>query len=130
MMRDDWKSVSVNKALVAQIERVLVAPDVRETGLTNTAQFVDQALREKLERIEVRRFSHIVTDGNSIAILDNRVKPIGRIVTVSFRGQEAWCDHCQETVCVHVQYVWVVPEIRKILKDHGLTRPQIGRVNE
>lgn len=127
MMRNDWTSVSVNRTLIIQIERILQTPAGRKNGLTNMAQFVDLALREKIERIGLQRFSHINTDDKGMTVLDTNLDRAGRIVTISFNGSEMECDYCHDAVCVHVQYAWAIPEIRRDLEGRGLIRREPQR---
>ena len=115
-----WKTVSVRRSLLLQVERVLVTQTAKEMGLTNPGEFVDLALRDMLGKIHVKRFNIVGTEGDSVHIIDNRVEPLGKIITVTFRDEDAWCESCDENVCVHIQYLWVVPEIRKAMKEHGL----------
>ncbi|MCE2499197.1 MAG: hypothetical protein J4F28_09515 [Nitrosopumilaceae archaeon] len=128
-MRDDFTSVSLNRALVIQIRRVLLTVGAQENGLTSVAKFVELAIREKLGDIEIKRFSHVSTLDDGIRILDNWMKPIGSIVTVSFKDEWAWCDHCEDMSCVHVQYAWAIPEIRKVLEERGLRQSGAKRSN-
>ena len=115
-----WKTVSVRRSLLLQVERVLVTQTAKEMGLTNPGEFVDLALREMLGKIQVKRFNIVGTEGDSVHMIDNRVEPLGKIITVRFRDEDAWCESCDESICVHIQYLWVVPEIRKAMKEHGL----------
>ncbi|MDE0266647.1 MAG: hypothetical protein OXK17_06475 [Thaumarchaeota archaeon] len=123
MAKNDWTPVSVKKALLSQVQRALPTPMVKDLGLNNMSEFVDYALRETLGKIELKRFSHISTDGARVCILDSRVEPIGRLVSVMFHDDDVWCEYCDENVCVHIQYVWEIPEVRKALEKRNLKRP-------
>ena len=121
--RADWKSVSMKGPLMLQVKRALKTPAAKEMGLNNPTGFIEQAVREMLSRIEAKRFSHMGMEGDTVNLLDNRVEPLGRIVSVVFSGEDAWCEYCEERTCVHVQYVWFIPEVREALERKGMERP-------
>ena len=58
--------------------------EAKKDGITNVAQFVDLALREKLEKFERRQFEHINMHEDHVKILDNKLGRTGRIVSVYF----------------------------------------------
>lgn len=122
--RADWKSVSMKGPLLQQVRRALKTPAVKEMGVNNLSEFIEAAVRDMLEKIEAKRFSHMGMEGNTVSILDNRVEPLGRIIRMTFSGGDAWCEYCEENTCVHVQYVWFIPEVRKALEKRGFEQPQ------
>ena len=121
--RADWKSVSIKGPLLLQARRALKTPAVQEMGLNNLSEFIEAAVRDMLEKIEAKRFSHMGMEGNTVSILDNRVEPLGRIIRVMFSSGDAWCEYCEEPTCVHVQYMWFIPEVRKAMEKRGFSRP-------
>lgn len=126
-MRNDWTSVSVDKALVTLARRAMQTTAARESGVSSVSKFVELAMREKLERMDMHRFEHVSTLDDSIRILDSSLTPMGTIVTVSFKDESAWCSYCDETQCVHVQYAWSIPEIRDVLEKRGLRQISVTR---
>ena len=121
---ENWVTTKVRRALHDEIGRALQTTEAKRNGLTNTAQFVDAAVRELLERCERERFSHINMHDDHVKILDNRLDRVGRIVSVYFRkGSESWCDYCEASGCVHVQYAWEIPKVKARLAGHGLNQP-------
>ena len=122
--RDNWVTTKVRRTLHDEIGRALRTEEARRNGLTNTAQFVDTAVRELLERCESDRFNHVNMYDDHVKILDNRLERVGRIVSVYFRrGRRSWCDYCEAADCVHVQYAWELPDVKEKLAGQGLTPP-------
>lgn len=123
MAQNNWKTINVKKALVKEAERLLQTETAKEAGISNMAQFLDMALREKLERLERKRFDHINMHDDHVKILDNNLEKCGRIVSVYFQGIRAWCDYCEEHMCVHIEYAWDIPSVRKILDERRVVPP-------
>ena len=123
MGKEDWKTVNVKKSLLDEVERVRRTDEAKKAGITNAAQFVDLALREALEKFERRRFEHINMYEDHVKILDNKLGRAGRIVSVYFREAKAWCEYCDEHMCVHIQYAWEIPDVREALSARKLTPP-------
>ena len=123
MGKGDWKTVNVKKSLLDEVERVQRTDEAKKAGITNAAQFVDLALREALEKFERRRFEHINMYEDHVKILDNKLERAGRIVSVYFRDAKAWCEYCDEHMCVHIQYAWEIPDVREVLSARKLVPP-------
>ena len=126
MGKEDWKTVNVKKSLLDEVERVRRTDEAKKAGITNAAQFVDLALREALEKFERRRFEHINMYEDHVKILDNKLGRAGRIVSVYFRDAKAWCEYCDEHMCVHIQYAWEIPDVREVLAARKIAPPPSG----
>ncbi len=126
MGKEDWKTVNVKKSLLDEVERVRRTDEAKKAGITNAAQFVDLALREALEKFERRRFEHINMYEDHVKILDNKLERAGRIVSVYFREAKAWCEYCDEHMCVHIQYAWEIPDVREVLAARRIAPPPSG----
>lgn len=122
-MVQGWRTINVKEGLLEEVERTLLTKVMKEKGITNISQFVTTAIREKVEKVERKRFAHINTYEDHTKILDNNLEKYGRIVSVYFRGKRAWCDYCEEYVCVHIQHAWEIPDVKKILKAKNITSP-------
>ncbi len=124
MVKSDWRTVNVKKSLLEQIEKILYSDEVKKEGITNMSQFIDSALKEKIEDIEQKRMNHLNMYDDHIKIMDNNLGKIGRIVSVYFKkGNKPWCDYCEESDCIHVQYAWEIADVRKILEKHRFSPP-------
>ena len=118
-MKGDWKTVAVKKTLLLEVERVLLTKTAKETGLLSAAQFVDIAIREMIKTVGLKRFELVDVHDDHVSIIDSKVEPLGTIVHVYLRETQLWCDFCDECMCVHIQYMWEVPKLRRVLENHG-----------
>ena len=118
-MKGEWTTVAIKRALIDEIERFLLTQTARDAGLTSAPQFVDLAIRMMIRRIELMRFELIHAYEGHVSILDSKVKPLGAIAHVYLREVNMWCDLCDEHLCVHMQYMWEVPEVRRMLQERG-----------
>lgn len=125
MVKGDWRTVNVKKALLEQIEKIINSEEVKKEGITNTSQFIDSALKEKLEEIEQKRFAHQNTYDDKVRILDNKIGKMGDIVTIFLKDEskKGFCDYCESENCVHVKYMWELEDVVKILKKRGFKSP-------
>ena len=126
MGKEDWKTVNVKRSLLEEVERIQRTDEARRAGITNASQFVDLALREKIERFGRLRFEHINMYEDHVKILDNKLGRAGRILSVYFRDTRAWCEYCDEHMCVHIQYAWEIPGVREILTARKIAPPLSG----
>lgn len=122
---DNWRTVNVKKVLLEQIEKIVNSDEVKKEGITNVSQFIDSALKEKLEEIEQKRFAHQNTYDDKVRILDNKIGKMGDIVTIFLRDElkRGFCDYCESENCVHVKYMWELEDVVKILKKRGFKSP-------
>jgi len=117
MGKENWTSANIRITLIDEIKKILETDIGRRKGLTNTNQFIDWAVKEKLEELEQTRFSNINTYDDHVKILDNRIGKLGQIVSVYFKkNNNMWCDYCDETNCVHIQYANEIPQVKSILE--------------
>ena len=124
MVAGNWKTVPLKAGLLDEVERIIQVDALKREGITNMSQFVDAAVKEKIDKFERKRFNHINMYEDHVKILDNDLEKIGRIVSVYFKdGQKAYCDYCNEHICVHIQFAWELPDVRKILEERDLVPP-------
>ncbi len=123
--KENWVTTKIRRGLNREIEKLLQTDDAKKLGLTNTAQFVDSAIRELLEKLEQRRFFHQNTYEDKVRILDNKIGKMGDIVTIFLKDElkKGFCDYCEKENCVHVKYMWELEDVVKILKKRGFQSP-------
>ena len=125
MVKSDCRTVNVKKVFLEQIEKILQYEEVKKEGIINTSQFIDYALKEKLEKLAQKRMSHVNIYDDHVKIMDNHLDKIGRIVSVYFKkGKNSWCDYCESANCIHIQYAWKIPSVRSVLEELGLKQPR------
>ncbi len=122
-MPTGWKTVNIKEGLMNEVDAIIKTTKMNTAGINNSAQFVDAAIKEKLEKESRKRFEHVNMHDDHVKILDNKLDRVGRIVSVYFKDNKAWCEYCDENFCVHIQYAWSINTVRKILKDRGMIEP-------
>ena len=128
MMVAGWKTVNVKEGLMSEVESIIKTSRMNASGITNSSQFVDAAIKEKLEKEARRRFEHVNMYEDHVKILDNKLDRAGRIVSVYFKDNKAWCEYCDENFCVHIQYAWTLDDVRAVLKERGMIEPSTARL--
>ncbi len=124
MVKETWSAANVRISLLRRIKKALESEEAKEEGLNNVNQFIDSAIRDLLEKLESERFKHINMYNDHVKIMDNKLGKLGRIVSVYFKkGGNQWCDYCEESDCIHVQYAWEIADVRKILEKRGFSPP-------
>lgn len=125
MVKETWSAANIRKSLIDKIKKTLNTEEAKEEGLNNVNQFIDSAVRELLEKLEQKRFSHQNTYDDKVRILDNKIGRMGDIVTIFLRDEfkKGFCDYCESENCVHVKYMWELPDVVKILKKRGFHSP-------
>lgn len=125
MVKSDWKTVNVKKSLLDQVENIVNSDEVKKDGITNTSQFIDSALKDKLHEFKQNRFSHQNTYEDKVRILDNNLGKMGDIVTIFLRDstKDGFCDYCEENNCVHIKFMWELGDIVNTLTMRGFKSP-------
>lgn len=119
-----WNTIRVRESTYREIEKALNYDEVKKEGISSITQFVTNAITKHLKELESERMKHINMYDDHVKIMDNNLGNIGRIVSVYFKkGKTSWCDYCEETDCIHVQYAWEIPDVRSILETQGLKPP-------
>ncbi len=119
----EWETVAIPKSLVEQIEKIINSEYGAKIGLRNKNQFVTDAVKKLIQECS-ERLKHINMYDDHVKIMDNKLGKLGRIVSVYFKkGNNPWCDYCEEPDCIHVQYAWEIAGVRKILEKYRFSPP-------
>ena len=119
-----WRTVNVKKSLLTNIEKLLDKEKVQKLGITNMSQFIDLALKEKLEELEKTGFRSIVIEGNIIEIFDENLGNDGKLVIVNHDKNKLNCSECNSKDCPHTNYILSIDHISEKLEEKGLIRTE------
>ena len=123
-MVGNWKTTMIRGELLVRVKAIVESNAAKNQGVTNISQFIDLAIREKIEEFKITSLSHINTYEDHVKILDLMLGEHGRIVSVDFNNDGSpYCDYCEAPDCVHVQFAWEIPAARDILHGHGFAPP-------
>ncbi|MCJ8306517.1 MAG: hypothetical protein HRU07_05645 [Nitrosopumilus sp.] len=125
MVKENWTTANIRINLMKEIKKTIESDVGKKSGLTNPNQFVDTAIRDLINKLESKRFSHQNTYDDKVRILDNKIGKMGDIVTIFLRDEfkKGFCDYCESESCVHVKYMWELKDVVKILKKRGFHSP-------
>ncbi len=119
-MVGNWKTAMIRGDLLVRVKAIVESNAAKNQGVTNANQFIDLAIREKIEKFKIVSLSHISTYEDRVKILDLMLGERGRIVAVNFnKDGSPYCDYCKAPDCVHVQFAWEIPKARDMLHGHG-----------
>ena len=123
-MVGNWKTAMIRHELLNRVKAIVESNGAKNQGITNVNQFIDLAVREKIEKFKIVNLSHIITYEDHVKILDLMLGDHGRTVAVYFNNDGSpYCDYCEASDCVHVQFAWDIPAARTILYGHGFAPP-------
>ena len=135
----EWRTVRIPKELLEEVERFLKTELARKQGYNSKAQFITDAIREYLSRYQSLkpRLEHINVYRNRVTILDRELEGRGRIVDVVFVQRDdhekivyPYCTYCQSSDCVHADFAFEIPKVRKILERAGIKKRVRGEIIE
>jgi len=119
-----WGNIRIRQDLIDRVSKILEIEEIKKKGFTNISHFTDYSLRQAMQELEQTRFNNISTYDDHVKILDNKIGKLGMIISIHFKkNNNLWCDYCDETDCIHVQYVQEIPQVKSILEklsDIGL----------
>ena len=119
-----WNTVRVREGTYKEIEKALETAEMERLGISSISQFVTNALTKQLEELRQESMEHVNMSEDHVKIMDRKLGKMGRILAVHFKQEHLpYCDYCEESDCIHVQYAWELPEARKVLEGHGLQPP-------
>ena len=117
----------MRKELMRKLDEVLKLDDVRTNGFNNASQFADHILRKAIYEIESDQMvlEHQNMSADHVKIREKRPDKTMRIVSVYFKSDELHgrCGDCDKVDCRHIDYLWDIEKIRKILKKKGIKPP-------
>ena len=123
-MAGNWRTVMIRGELLVRVKAIVESNAAKNQGVTNTSQFIDLAIRDKIKEFKIASLSHISTHEDHVKILDLMLDAHGRIVAVDFNNDGSpYCDYCEAPDCVHVQFAWEIPAASIILYGHGFAPP-------
>ncbi len=115
MANENWRTIKIPKELAEQIESIMT-----KEGFNNKADFINQAIRELLQKYTNSRLEYANFDDDVIRLIDNH-KPRGTpFVEIVLNGKELHCKTCQSKACEHIEHAWKEPKIKRQLKEKGL----------
>jgi metal-responsive CopG/Arc/MetJ family transcriptional regulator len=122
MVEDPSITIRILRKLVYDVEEFLKTPQGRRWK--NRVDFIETAIRDKLDEYKPKRFELINHHENIIRVLDNQIGEHGDIVELRIKNGRIYCSECEvKDYCLHIKFAWSDPELAAELKKAGLRSP-------
>ncbi len=118
--RPNWDKVNVPKQMSELVEKYLQTEIAKQRGLKNKSDVATEGIKMLLERdgmyTQRPRFQHLNMYEDHVKVIDN---DMGRIASVYFKHRKIFCDICDATECIHIDFTLTIPEVVKTLEEKG-----------
>jgi len=110
-----WGNVRMPQSLINEITEYIQTDNAKEHGYTNTTQFVNSVIRNKMDELMKQDYHIVLRNKQSDTYLDLVIKDGGRSL---------FCKECHSDNCEHVSLAITDAGIKKILKKNGFSLPK------
>ena len=86
-----------------------------------TYMLEDMMLKDKTFARYAPKLEKVSVDGDRVIIKDN-IK--NRIAEVTIQRGELFCQLCEEKDCVHIGFVFSLPDVYEVLNSKGIRHPK------
>ena len=128
MPKAGFKSITVSETVYDRFHEVYQKSkgDLTRKGVNSFAGYVTYMLEEMMQKDETfARFApkivKIAVDDDRVVLQDNIKK---RIAEVAVQKGELYCQLCEEKACVHVGFVFSLPDVYEVLNARGIKNPR------
>lgn len=129
MPKSGFKSITVSEYVYKKLFDVYEKSkkDLELKGITSFSGYLTSMMEELMLRYEVfakyaPMLEKVTADENRIVVKDNKKN---RIAEVQIKNGELYCMLDEKSDCVHVGFVYSIPEMYKVLHEHGVKMPSI-----
>ncbi len=127
MPKAGFKSITVSEAVYEKFYDTYEESktDLAVKGVRSFSGYVTYMLEEMMQKDKTfaryaPKLEKISIDDDRVVIKDN-IK--NRIAEVAIQKGELYCQLCEDKNCVHVGYVFSLPDVYSILNSQGVKRP-------
>ena len=129
MPKSGFKSITVSEYVYKKFFDVYEKSrkDLEMKGITSFSGYLTSMMEELMQKYEVfakyaPTLEKIAIDDNRVVLMDNRKN---RIAEVQIKKGELYCMLDEKNDCVHVGFVYSLPEVYETLNEHGVKIPTI-----
>ena len=128
MPKAGFKSITVSEEVYDRFFDVFEKnkPDLTMKGINSFSGYVTYMLEQTMQKDKT--FARYAPKLEKIAIDDDRVvlkdNIKNRIAEVAVQKGELFCQLCEEKDCVHVGFVFSLPDVYEILNSKGIKHPK------
>ena len=124
MPKAGFKSITVSETIYDRFQEIYQENKERlaRKGVNSLAGYVTYMLEEMMEKDETfaryaPKIEKISVDDDRIILKDNIRN---RIAEVAIQRGELFCQLCEEKDCVHIGFVFSLPDVYKVLNSRGI----------
>ena len=128
MPKAGFKSITISEQVYDKFHDVFQKnkSDLSMKGVNSFAGYVtylleDMTLKDKTFARYAPKLEKISVDDDRVIIKDN-IK--NRIAEVAVQKGELYCQLCEEKDCVHVGFVFSLPDVYEVLNARGIKHPK------
>jgi len=121
-----YASITVTEAIYKKLKETYGKETSHEKVKLSLSKWTEKYLWDVIEENEAWRGNmpflqeeEITEQG--IFIRDNR---LNRLVQLSVKEGDLFCDLDQASNCVHIGFAWSIPQVYRVMKKHGRKPPQ------
>jgi len=126
--KDGFKSITVSETVYDKFFDVYQKnkEELLMKGVNSFSGYITYMLEEKIEKDKTfaryaPKLEKISVDGDRVILKDN-IK--NRIAEVAVQRGELFCQLCEKKDCVHIGFVFSLPDVYEILNAKGIRHPK------
>lgn len=128
MPKAGFKSITVSDTVYDRFQEVYRKNKKGLTmkGVNSFSGYVTYTLEQMMQKdrtfaMYAPRIEKVMVDADRVVLKDN-IKD--RIVEVAVQKGELFCQFCEEGDCVHVGFVFSLPDVYEVLNARGIRQPR------
>ena len=126
--KEGFKSITVSEVVYDKFHNVYQKNknELVMKGVNSFAGYVTYMLEEMMQKDKTfaryaPKLEKISVDGDRVILKDN-IK--NRVAEVAIQRGELFCQLCEEKNCVHVGFVFSLPDVYEVLNSKGIKHPK------
>ena len=126
--KEGFKSITVSETVYDKFHDVYQKNknELLMKGVNSFAGYVTYMLEEMMQKDKTfaryaPKLEKISVDGDRVILKDN-IK--NRVAEVAIQRGELFCQLCEEKNCVHVGFVFSLPDVYEVLNSKGIKHPK------
>lgn len=128
MPKAGFKSITVSEEVYDKFFDVFEKnkPDLMMKGINSFSGYVTYMLEQTMQKDKTfaryaPKIEKVAVDDDRVILKDN-IK--NRIAEVAIQKGELFCQLCEEKDCVHIGYVFSLPDVYEVLNSKGIRHPK------
>lgn len=128
MPKAGFKSITVSEDVYDKFFDVFEKnkPDLMMKGINSFSGYVTYMLEQTMQKDKTfaryaPKIEKVSVDDDRVILKDN-IK--NRIAEVAIQRGELFCQLCEEKDCVHIGYVFSLPDVYEVLNSKGIKHPK------